>query len=39
VFRFRNDGTNQRGLAILRVSPSGGQVVAPAVRTFSGSAI
>jgi ABC-type branched-subunit amino acid transport system substrate-binding protein len=39
VFRFRNDGTNQRGLAILRVTPSGGQVIAPAVRAFSGSAI
>jgi ABC-type branched-subunit amino acid transport system substrate-binding protein len=38
VFRFRNDGTNQRGLAVLRVTPSGGQVVAPALRTFSGSA-
>jgi ABC-type branched-subunit amino acid transport system substrate-binding protein len=38
VFRFRNDGTNQRGLAILKVTPSGGQVVAPAVRTFSASA-
>jgi branched-chain amino acid transport system substrate-binding protein len=39
VFRFRNDGTNQRGLAILRVTPSGGQVIAPASRTFSASAI
>ena len=39
AFRFRNDGTNQRGLAILRVTPSGGQVIAPAVRTFSASAI
>jgi ABC-type branched-subunit amino acid transport system substrate-binding protein len=39
VFRFRNDGTNQRGLAILRVTPSGGQVVSPASRTFSASAI
>jgi branched-chain amino acid transport system substrate-binding protein len=38
VFRFRNDGTNQRGLAILRVTPSGGQVISPAVRTFSASA-
>ena len=38
VFRFRNDGTNQRGLAILRVTPSGGQVIAPAPRTFSASA-
>jgi ABC-type branched-subunit amino acid transport system substrate-binding protein len=39
VFRFRNDGTNQRGLAILRVTPSGGQVTAPALRTFSTSAL
>lgn len=38
VFRFRNDGTNQRGLAVLRVTPSGGQVIAPALRTFSASA-
>jgi ABC-type branched-subunit amino acid transport system substrate-binding protein len=39
VFRFRNDGTSQRGLAVLRVTPSGGQVIAPALRTFSASAI
>jgi len=39
VFRFRGDGTNQRGLAVLRVTPSGGQVIAPALRSFSGSAI
>jgi branched-chain amino acid transport system substrate-binding protein len=38
MFRFRNDGTNQRGLAILRVTPAGGQVIAPASRTFSASA-
>jgi branched-chain amino acid transport system substrate-binding protein len=38
VFRFRTDGTNQRGLAILRVTPSGGQVISPALRTFSASA-
>src|SRR3954469_11255749 len=37
VFRFRPDGTNQRGLAVLRVTPSGGQVVAPAPRTFGAS--
>ncbi len=24
VFRFRPDGTNQRGLAVLRVTPTGG---------------
>jgi len=34
VFRFRPDGTNQRGLAVLKVTPSGGQVIAPAPRTF-----
>jgi ABC-type branched-subunit amino acid transport system substrate-binding protein len=39
VFRFRNDGTSQRGLAILRVTPSGGQVVVPALRTFSAPAV
>lgn len=38
VFRLRPDGTNQRGLAILRVTPGGGQVVSPASRTFSGAA-
>ena len=34
VFRFRPDGTNERGLAVLRVTPSGGQVVSPAPRSF-----
>jgi len=37
VFRFRADGTNQRGLAVLKVTPSGGQVVSPAPRSFNGS--
>lgn len=37
VFRFRNDGTNQRALAVLRVTPQGGAVVAPAPRSFTGS--
>lgn len=37
VFRFRADGTSQRGLAIQKVTPSGGQVIAPAPRTFGGS--
>jgi len=37
VFRFRNDGTNQRALAIQKVTPQGGQVVAPAPRTFTGT--
>ena len=34
IFRFRPDGTNERGLAVLRVTPNGGQVVSPAPRTF-----
>jgi ABC-type branched-subunit amino acid transport system substrate-binding protein len=37
VFRFRADGTNQRGLAVLKVTPSGGQVISPAPRTFGAS--
>src|SRR5450830_1983296 len=35
VFRFRPDGTNERGLAVLRVAPSGGQAVSPAPKTFA----
>src|SRR5262249_6821353 len=38
VFRFRADGTNQRGLAVLKVTPQGGQVIAPAPQTFGASA-
>lgn len=34
VFRFRADGTNERGLAVLRVAPGGGQVVDPAPKSF-----
>jgi ABC-type branched-subunit amino acid transport system substrate-binding protein len=34
VFRFRPDGTNERGLAVLRVAPGGPQVVSPAPKTF-----
>jgi ABC-type branched-subunit amino acid transport system substrate-binding protein len=34
VFRFRPQGTNERGLAVLRVAPSGGQVVSPAPHSF-----
>jgi len=37
VFRFRADGTNERGLAVMRVTPSGGQPVAPAPKSFTGS--
>jgi ABC-type branched-subunit amino acid transport system substrate-binding protein len=35
VFRFRADGTNQRGLAVLRVTSNGAQVIGPAPRTFA----
>lgn len=34
VFRFRPDGTTQRGLAVMRVTSSGGQVISPAPKTF-----
>jgi ABC-type branched-subunit amino acid transport system substrate-binding protein len=34
IFRFRSDGTNERGLAVLRVAPGGGQPVSPAPRSF-----
>jgi ABC-type branched-subunit amino acid transport system substrate-binding protein len=34
VFRFRPEGLNERGLAVLRVTPSGGQVISPAPRSF-----
>ena len=34
LFRFRSDGTNDRGLAVMRVTPGGGQVVSPAPKSF-----
>jgi branched-chain amino acid transport system substrate-binding protein len=37
LFRFRADGTNERGLAVLRVTPSGGQIISPAPRSFGAS--
>ena len=37
LFRFRPDGTNQRGLAVLRVSPTGGQSVSPPPKSFGAS--
>jgi len=39
LFRFRADGTNERGLAVLRVSTTGAQIVSPPLRSFSGSGI
>ena len=37
LFRFRPDGTNQRGLAVLRVSPTGGQMISAPPKGFVGS--
>ena len=37
LFRFRADGTNERGLAVLRVAAAGPQVVSPALKSFGGS--
>jgi branched-chain amino acid transport system substrate-binding protein len=37
LFRFRADGTNQRGLAVMKVTPAGGQVISPAPKAFNGS--
>src|ERR1700733_12957640 len=39
LFRFRADGTNERGLAVLRVTPTGPQIVAAAPRSFNASGI
>jgi ABC-type sugar transport system substrate-binding protein len=35
IFRFRPDGTNQRGLAVLRVDPGGAQVISQAPHAFA----
>jgi branched-chain amino acid transport system substrate-binding protein len=37
LFRFRSDGTNERGLAVLRVTPTGPQTIAPPQRSFGAS--
>jgi branched-chain amino acid transport system substrate-binding protein len=37
IFRFRADGTNERGLAVLRVTGQGAAVISPAPKTFPGS--
>ncbi len=39
LFRFRPDGTNERGLAVLRVTPSGSQLISPSPRSFAASGI
>lgn len=37
IFRFRTDGLNERGLAVLQVEPGGGRTVNPAPRSFGGA--
>jgi ABC-type branched-subunit amino acid transport system substrate-binding protein len=34
IFRFRPDGTNERSLAVMRVTSSGGQPIAPPSKSF-----
>lgn len=36
VFRFRPDGTSERGLAVFEVAPGSPKVVAPATKQFNG---
>ncbi|HEY9214552.1 MAG TPA: ABC transporter substrate-binding protein, partial [Ancylobacter sp.] len=36
IFRFRSDGTNQRGLAIMQIGNGTSQIVDPAPRSFQG---
>jgi ABC-type branched-subunit amino acid transport system substrate-binding protein len=38
LFRFRPDGTNDRGLAVMKVGPTGGQIISPPPRAFGASA-
>ncbi|HEY0300829.1 MAG TPA: penicillin-binding protein activator [Rhizomicrobium sp.] len=35
IFRFKTDGTNERGLAVLKAAPGGSQVVSPAPKSFT----
>jgi branched-chain amino acid transport system substrate-binding protein len=35
IFRFRSDGTSERGLAVMQVAPGGGRVVSPAPKSFT----
>lgn len=34
VFRFRADGTNERGLAVMQIKPSGAEAISPPPRSF-----
>jgi len=35
IFRFRSDGTNERGLSVMRVTATGGEIISPAPRAFA----
>jgi branched-chain amino acid transport system substrate-binding protein len=35
IFRFKPDGTNERGLAVLRVVTGGGEIISPAPKAFA----
>jgi branched-chain amino acid transport system substrate-binding protein len=35
VFRFRGDGTNERGLAVMEIADDGAKVISPAPRSFA----
>jgi ABC-type branched-subunit amino acid transport system substrate-binding protein len=37
LFRFRQDGTNERGLAVHRIAGNGSTIISPPPRAFSGS--
>ena len=39
VFRFRADGTCERGLAVMEIRAGGARVIGPAPRTFSSAAL
>jgi ABC-type branched-subunit amino acid transport system substrate-binding protein len=39
LFRFRHDGTNQRGLAVMRVTPQGPQIISASPHSFGTSGI
>lgn len=36
IFRFRSDGTNERGLAVLQITAGGTRVASPAPQSFAG---
>jgi branched-chain amino acid transport system substrate-binding protein len=35
IFRYRPDGTNDEGLAVMRVTATGGEIISPAPRAFA----